>query len=145
MAYIYDTVNIERLRYLMKLRGINERDFSKKLWGTGTHRDFDNYFSQKTNVRCNTLVRICNILNIPMDALFTDLDTNSPIPPIMGNDNIINSAIIGSDISSLKHENDTLKLVLKEKDARIDDLKNINSKLEDRLDLIIKMGRFSDK
>ena len=63
----------------------------------------------------------------------------------MGNDNIINSAIIGSDISSLKHENDTLKLVLKEKDARIDDLKNINSKLEDRLDLIIKMGRFSDK
>lgn len=147
MAYIYDTLNVERLRHLLQVRGMNERDFFKKLWGAQTHRDFNNYFGTKTDVdvKCSTLVKICSILNISMDTLFTDLGVNDKIPSVMGNDNIINSSIVGADISRLKHENDALKLIISEKDARIEDLKNINAKLEERLDLLLKIGQFSDK
>lgn len=144
MGYIYNTLNIERLRYLLRQKGMTERAFSKALWGDGTHLNIK-YFAQKPDVKCSTLIKICNILGVSVESIFAPMDDKDNVPSIVGNDNIINSAIIGSDISRLKHENDTLKLVLKEKDARIDDLKNINSKLEDRLDLIIKMGRFSDK
>lgn len=147
MTYIYNTLNVERLRHLLQLRGMDERDFMKKLCGAQTHRDFNNYFGQKTDldVKCSTIVKICTILNMSIDTLFTDLGTNDPVPSVMGNDNIINSSIIGADISRLKHENDALKLIAQEKDARIEDLRNINTKLEERLDLLLKIGQFSDK
>lgn len=141
MEYIFETLNIDRLRYLLQLRGMSEREFSKRLWGSGTHRNFK-YFGQKPDVKCSTLVKICTILKIPMDSLFSAVDTNGDIPSIVGNDNIVNSSIIGSDISRLKHENETLKLLVKEKDARIEDLKKVN---DAQLNLLLNLGQISDK
>lgn len=142
MGYIYNTLNIDRLRYLLKLKGMTERDFCKRLWGAETHRNFK-YFAIKPDVKCSTLVRICSILNIPIDSLFTATDTNGNIPSIVGNDNIVNSSVVGTDYRTVS-ENEALKMVIKEKDARIEDLKKINEQLSERINTLFKIGRFSD-
>lgn len=145
MTYIYNTLNVERLRYLLQLRGIGERDFMKKLCGAQTHRDFDNYFGQKTDldVKCSTIVKICSILNIPIDSLFIATDINGNIPSVVGNDNIVNSSVVGTDYRTAS-ENEALKMIIKEKDARIEDLKKFNEQLSERINTLFKIGRFSD-
>ena len=76
-----------------------------------------------------------------MDMLF-DIDNSlTPFPNINGNNNNVNSTVINQDYASLKSENEALKMLIKEKDERIQDLRK-------NLDYVIslsKLGQNLDK
>ena len=76
-----------------------------------------------------------------MDSLFELEDGIKLLPLIKGDNNNVNSTVINADLASLKSENETLKLLIKEKDLRISDLQR-------NLDIVIglvKVGHNSDE
>ena len=113
----------------MKERGLKDRDLVKLMYGDKSHQTFQTIFTKAFGVK--KLIDACNALDIPMDSLFETVGETSDFPNITGNFNNVNSTVINSDITSLKSENETLKMLIKEKDARIEDLKkNIDKLIE---------------
>lgn len=90
-------------------------------------------------------MRICNTLDISLDELFSGSDKIGESPNVIGNQNIINSSVITQDAKSLQAENKALRLLIKEKDERISDLKKVKEELSQRLDYVLKLGQNSDK
>ena len=90
-------------------------------------------------------MKVCNILDISLDEFFGGSDKIGTSPHIVGNQNIVNSSVVNQDVKSLQAENKALRMVIKEKDERITDLKKVNAELGARLDLVLKLGQNSDK
>lgn len=90
-------------------------------------------------------MKVCNILDISLDDFFGGSDKIGESPFIVGNQNIINSSVVNQDPKSLQAENKALKMLIKEKDERINDLKKVNEDLGGRLDLVLKFGQTTDK
>jgi len=89
-------------------------------------------------------MKICNILDISLDELFSGSDKIGDSPYIVGNQNIVNSAVYTTDVKALQAENRALRLLVREKEERIKDLKKVKEELGRRLDYVLKLGQNSD-
>lgn len=143
MRYERIYVDLEKLKSIIKARGLRERDFCVLTWGEETHRTIKE-FVRRPNITIETAMKICNTLDISIDELFSGSDKIGESPYIIGNQNIVNSAVFNQDQLSLMAENKALKMLIKEKDERINDLKKVNGQLETMVDLLKQKGQNSD-
>ena len=140
MRYECVNVNMDFLRSALKARGISERQFAILMWGEDTHRTIKD-FIRRPNTTIETAMKVCNILDISLDDFFGGSDKIGTSPFIVGNQNIINSSVVNQDLKTLQAENRALRMVIKEKDERISDLKKVKEELSQRLDYVLKLGQ----
>lgn len=144
MRYECINIDLDFLRKALQTRGITERQFAILMWGEETHRTIKD-FLRRPNTTIETAMKVCNILDISLDEFFSGSDKIGNSPNIVGNQNVANSSVVNQDAKSLQAENKALRMVIKEKDERITDLKKVNAELGARLDLVLKLGQNSDK
>lgn len=132
MLYKRETPDTDVIVDVLKRNGMTIRQLSKLMYGENTHRDLIKNLKEKPDIRSSTLVRICNILEIPMETLFNNdvnHENSGEVPSIVGNNNVVNSSVINNDITALRAENKALKLLIEEKNMRIEDLRRQNKEL----------------
>lgn len=132
MLYKRETPDTDVIVDVLKRNGMTIRQLSKLMYGENTHRDLIKNLKEKPDIRSSTLVRICNLLEIPMETLFNNdvnHENSGEVPSIVGNNNVVNSSVINNDITALRAENKALKLLLEEKNMRIEDLRQQNKEL----------------
>ena len=137
MRYERIYVDVDKLRAIVKSRGLRERDFCVITWGSDTHRTITE-LGKRPNVTIETAMKICNTLDISLDDLFNGSDKIGESPYIIGNQNIANSSVVNQDPLSLIVENKALRMVIKEKDERISDLKKVNDALDAKVEMLLK-------
>lgn len=143
MRYERVYIDIEKLKSIIRARGFTEREFCVIMWGKDTHRTI-NEFKRRPNTTIETAMKVCNTLDISLDELFSGSDKIGDSPYIIGDQNIVNSAVINPDAKSLQSENKALRMLVKEKDERIADLKKIVSQLNSLFEVLRKNGQNSD-
>lgn len=117
----YKKFSIDHLKRVLDELGVTERELCKRLKGKDTHARLQEIFTPKFGHQ--TLIDLANVLDMPIDTFLETQEQKSDIPNINGNYNNINSTVINNDIATLKSENESLKMLIKEKDLRIEDLK----------------------
>ncbi len=139
MKYDFDKLKTGRLRELIARANLTEKAFCKALWGEQTHQVLIN-LERRPDVRASTLVKIATILDCSIDDLFLLKDRNeTENPSVVGNNNVVNSHYVNTDIPSLKAEIKALRMLIDEKNARIEDLKKANDEVGKRLDLVLSL------
>lgn len=145
MSLFYDLPNPERLAFQIEAKGMTSRQFSKQLYGNDTHRDVLDELEKRPNPRSNTLVKICRLLDISIDSLFQKSDSISVNPAKNGNTKEEKKDKLNEEIRVLKTENEALKMILAEKDNRINDLKKVNNELFTRFGHLLEVGSNKEK
>lgn len=143
MRYENNTVKSERVRELLERAGISIGEFSKSLWGAKTHNTIT-YFDARPDVKVSTLVRMAEVLGCSIEDILIKSDGTSDVPTINGHYNVVNSSYVNTDVTSLKAEVKALKMLIEEKNKRIEDLKNVNAELGARLDMVLQYGQNRD-
>ena len=143
MRYENNTVESERVRELLERAGISIGEFSKSLWGAKTHNTIT-YFDARPDVKVSTLVRMAEVLGCSIEDILIKSDGTSDVPTINGHYNVVNSSYVNTDVTSLKAEVKALKMLIEEKNQRIEDLKNVNAELGARLDMVLQYGQNRD-
>ena len=143
MRYERVYIDVEKLKAIIKARGLRDRDICIILWGEDTHRSIAD-FGRRPNSTIKTAMKVCNVLDISLDELFSGSDKIGDSPHIVGNQNIVNSSVVNQDVKALQSENKALRMLIKEKDERIADLKKVKDDLGRRLDFVLKLGQNSD-
>ena len=143
MRYERVYIDVEKLKTVIKARGFKEREFCVIMWGDDTHRTI-NEFKRRPNTTIETAMKVCNTLDISLDELFSGSDKIGDSPYIIGDQNIVNSAVINQDAKSLQSENKALRMLVKEKDERIADLKKVNGQMESVINMLRELGHNSD-
>lgn len=143
MRYENNTVKSERVRELLDRAGISIGEFSKSLWGAKTHNTIT-YFDARPDVKVSTLVRMAEVLGCSIEDILIKSDGTSDVPTINGHYNVVNSSYVNTDVTSLKAEVKALKMLIEEKNQRIEDLKNVNAELGARLDMVLQYGQKRD-
>jgi DNA-binding Xre family transcriptional regulator len=143
MEYKYRTVKSARVKELLDRTGISIGEFSKKLWGPNTHNSIT-YFDARPDVKVSTLVRMAEVLGCSIEDILIKSDGTSDVPTINGHYNVVNSSYVNTDVTSLKAEVKALKMLIEEKNQRIEDLKNVNAELGARLDMVLQYGQNRD-
>lgn len=143
MRYECINIDVDRLSRIIKARGLTDRQFSILMWGEGNHRTVKD-FKRRPNTTIGTAMKVCNLLDISLDELFSGSDKVGQSPHIVGNQNIVNSSVISNDLATLRSENRALRALIREKDLRIEDLKQTVDGLSKRLDFLIQLGQNSD-
>lgn len=143
MRYENNTVKSERVRELLERAGISIGEFSKSLWGAKTHNTIT-YFDARPDVKVSTLVRMAEVLGCSIEDILIKSDGTSDVPTINGHYNVVNSSYVNTDVTSLKAEVKALKMLIEEKNQRIEDLKKANTELGLRLDMVLQLGRNKD-
>lgn len=143
MRYENNTVKSERVRELLERAGISIGEFSKSLWGAKTHNTIT-YFDARPDVKVSTLVRMAEVLECSIEDILIKSDSTSDVPTINGHYNVVNSSYVNTDVTSLKAEVKALKMLIEEKNQRIEDLKNVNAELGARLDMVLQYGQNRD-
>lgn len=143
MRYERVYIDVEKLKGIIKARGFKEREFCVIMWGDDTHRTI-NEFKRRPNTTIETAMKVCNTLDISLDELFSGSDKIGDSPYIVGDQNIVNSAVINQDAKSLQSENKALRMLVKEKDERIADLKKVNGQMESVINMLRELGHNSD-
>lgn len=143
MRYENNTVKSERVRELLERAGISIGEFSKSLWGAKTHNTVT-YFDARPDVKVSTLVRMAEVLGCSIEDILIKSDGTSDVPTINGHYNVVNSSYVNTDVTSLKAEVKALKMLIEEKNQRIEDLKNVNAELGARLDMVLQYGQNRD-
>lgn len=165
MKYENNTVKSARVRELIRRAGISIGDFSKSLWGANSHNSLA-YFDARPDVKVSTLVRIAEILGCSIEEVLIKSDSSSDtsftsVRPDVGGSKSESSDILlpqrapsaidvggskseSSDITTLKAELKALKMLIEEKDKRIEDLKSANSELGRRLDIVLRLRQERD-
>lgn len=143
MRYENNTVKSERVRELLERAGISIGEFSKSLWGAKTHNTIT-YFDARPDVKVSTLVRMAEVLGCSIEDILIKSDGTSDVPTINGHYNVVNSSYVNTDVTSLKAEVKALKMLIEEKNQRIEDLKNVNAELGARLDMVLQYGHNRD-
>lgn len=144
MRYENNTVKSARVKELLLRAGISIGDFSKSLWGPKSHNSIT-YFDARPDVKVSTLVRMAEILGCSIEDILIKSDGGSDSPTVNGHHNVINSNYVNTDVTTLKAEVKALKMVIEEKNLRIEDLKKSNTELGRRLDLVLQLGQNKDK
>lgn len=143
MRYENNTVKSERVRELLERAGISIGEFSKSLWGAKTHNTIT-YFDARPDVKVSTLARMAEVLGCSIEDILIKSDGTSDAPTINGHYNVVNSSYVNTDVTSLKAEVKALKMLIEEKNQRIEDLKNVNAELGARLDMVLQYGQNRD-
>ena len=143
MRYENNTVKSERVRELLERAGISIGEFSKSLWGAKTHNTIT-YFDARPDVKVSTLVRMAEVLGCSIEDILIKSDGTSDVRTINGHYNVVNSSYVNTDVTSLKAEVKALKMLIEEKNQRIEDLKNVNAELGARLDMVLQYGQNRD-
>lgn len=143
MRYERIYIDVEKLKAVIKTRGIKEREFCIIMWGADTHRTI-NEFKRRPNTTIETAMKVCNTLDISLDDLFSGSDKIGDSPHIIGDKNIVNSSVINQDAKSLQSENKALRMLVKEKDERIADLKKVNQQLTGVVEVLNRKVQNSD-
>ena len=143
MRYERIYIDVEKLKSVIKVRGFKEREFCIIMWGEDTHRTI-NEFKRRPNTTIETAMKVCNTLDISLDELFSGSDKIGDSPHIIGDCNIVNSAVINQDAKSLLSENKALRMLVKEKDERIADLKKVNEQMSSVINMYRRLGQNSD-
>ena len=143
MRYENNTVKSERVRELLERAGISIGEFSKSLWGAKTHNTIT-YFDARPDVKVSTLVRMAEVLGCSIEDILIKSDGTSDVPTINRHYNVVNSSYVNTDVTSLKAEVKALKMLIEEKNQRIEDLKNVNAELGARLDMVLQYGQNRD-
>lgn len=128
----YVAFSLDKLRAILKERGLKDRDLVKMIYTEKSHQTFQSIFTKTFGVK--KLIDVCNALKIPMDSLFETTDDTDESPGIAGKCNNVNTSVISQDFCSLQSENEALKLLIKEKDLRIADLQH-------NLDMVIELAK----
>ena len=136
MRYERVYVDLNKLKGQIKARGLRERDFCVMMWGESTHRTIKE-FARRPNIKIETAMKVCNTLDISLDELFGGSGEAGESPFVIGNQNIVNSSVMSPDPKLLEAEIRALRMVIKEKTERIEDLKKLNSDLGRRLDIAL--------
>ena len=134
MMYERVYIDVDKLKSIIKSRGLRERDFCVMTWGD----------VRRPNITIETAMKICNTLGVSLDELFNGSDKIGDSPNIIGEQYVVNSPVVNMDPLSVVAENKALKLVLKEKDERILDLKKVNDQLNQKIDFLLGKGQNSD-
>lgn len=132
-------VNINFLNSVLSAKGISPRQLSKLVCGDETHRDVIRELSSKPNIRVSTALRICRSLDISMDDLFSssDIETDS--------DSDTESLGEKDHYSGyLRAQNNSLKLIIAEKERRIAALEEDKARLNEQLNALLQLGQDSD-
>lgn len=143
MKYESNTVKSARVRELIRRAGISIGDFSKSLWGANSHNSLT-YFDARPDVKVSTLVRIAEILGCSIEEVLIKSDSSSDTSSTTCRPDVGGSKSESSDITTLKAELKALKMLIEEKDKRIEDLKSANSELGRRLDLVLRLRQDRD-
>lgn len=143
MKYENNTVKSARVRELIRRAGISIGDFSKSLWGANSHNSLA-YFDARPDVKVSTLVRIAEILGCSIEEVLIKSDSSSDTSSTTCRPDVGGSKSESSDITTLKAELKALKMLIEEKDKRIEDLKSANSELGRRLDLVLRLRQDRD-
>lgn len=143
MKYENNTVKSARVRELIRRAGISIGDFSKSLWGANSHNSLT-YFDARPDVKVSTLVRIAEILGCSIEEVLIKSDSSSDTSSTTCRPDVGGSKSESSDITTLKAELKALKMLIEEKDKRIEDLKSANSELGRRLDLVLRLRQDRD-
>lgn len=123
---IYVRISKEKVKAALEAAGLTSRELIKAYYGQGnkTKGYFDDLIRE--NMGTEKLVKVANIIGCRMDDLFEmqgDVSVEAS-PSIRGSHNNVNSTVINHDVESLRSENAALKLLIEEKDKRINDLQN---------------------
>lgn len=143
MRYENNIIKSARVKELLLNTGMSITDFSKSLWGTKSHNSLS-YFDTRPDVKVSTLVRMAEILDCSIEDILIKKDGNSDAPTVDGHCNVINSNYANTDVTTLRAEIKALKMVIEEKNQRIEDLKNTNEALGKRLDMVLQLGQAKD-
>lgn len=145
MALERNNPNLEYIKDVLKERNMTSRQLSKAVYGESTHRDIVKEIASKPDVRASTVVKLCRALGITMDSLYQNSDSDrGNIPSIKGIGIVSNSPHAKVDVASLKDENAALKMVLEEKDKRLEEQQKYIENLNKHLELALRFGRSQD-
>lgn len=145
MAEENEKPNLAFIKAVLKERGMTTRQLSKKIYGDDTHRDIVKEVATKPDIRASTLLKLCKALGVSMDSLYQYSDTDGmKIPTINGIANVSNSTNVKIEIADLRAENKALKMLIEEKDKRLEEQKRYIDDLGKRLDLVLQLGQKSD-
>ncbi len=92
MRYNSEYPNADVVKELLAKMGMTSRQISKMVFDSKTHRDIVGEIEKKKNMQCRNLIRLCNILDIPLDYLFVSKDDKKESPSVIGNNNVVNSS-----------------------------------------------------
>lgn len=143
MRYENNIIKSARVKELLLKTGMSITDFSKSLWGAKSHNSLS-YFDARPDVKVSTLVRMAEILDCSIEDILIKKDDSSDAPTVNGYHNIINDNCVNTDVTTLRAEIKALKMVIEEKNQRIEDLKNTNEALDKRLDMVLQLGQARD-
>lgn len=143
MRYENNIIKSARVKELLLKTGMSITDFSKSLWGSKSHNSLS-YFDTRPDVKVSTLVRMAEILDCSIEDILIKKDGNSDAPTVFGHHNVVNSNYANTDVTTLRAEIKALKMVIEEKNQRIEDLKNTNEALNKRLDMVLQLGQARD-
>lgn len=143
MRYENNIIKSARVKELLLKTGMSITDFSKSLWGPKSHNSLS-YFDTRPDVKVSTLVRMAEILDCSIEDILIKKDGNSDAPTVNGHHNVVNSNYANTDVTTLRAEIKALKMVIEEKNQRIEDLKNTNEALGKRLDMVLQLGQARD-
>lgn len=143
MRYENNIIKSARVKELLLKTGMSITDFSKSLWGAKSHNSLS-YFDARPDVKVSTLVRMAEILDCSIEDILIKKDSSSDAPTVNGYHNVINDNYVNTDVTTLRAEIKALKMVIEEKNQRIEDLKNTNEALDKRLDMVLQLGQARD-
>lgn len=145
MALERNSPNLEYIKEVLGQRNMTTRQLSKLVYGAGTHRDIVKEITLKPDVRASTVLKLCRALDITMDSLYQNSDSiGENLPSINGIANVNNSSNVKIEIADLKAENKALKMLVDEKDKRLEEQKKYIDDLGHRLDLVLQLGQKTD-
>ena len=87
---------------------------------------------------------MAEIIGCSIEDILIKSDGSSDAPTVNGHHNVVNSNYVNTDVTTLKAEVKALKMVIEEKNQRIEDLKCTNSELGRRLDMVLQLGQSKD-
>lgn len=145
MALELNSPNVEYINEVLHQLRMKPRQLSKLVYGESTHRDIIKEITTKPDVRASTVLKLCRALGISMDSLYQKSDnSNRETPSINGIGIVSNSPYAKIDMADLRAENKALKMLIEEKNKRLEEQKRYIDDLGKRLDLVLQLGRDSD-
>ena len=103
MIYDFDSIRVEKVKQLLVERGMTDRQAAKILWGDKptNHRSLIKEVEKTDNMGIKTACKICNLFDVTLDYFLQKSDTNNSNPTITGNNNVVNSSYVNSDIPTI--------------------------------------------
>ncbi len=128
MAY-----NSEKVSRLVRSKGLKAKDFFAFVYpersGNASFHDIES----NTNPKADTIERIANLLQCPIDDLF-DRETKYPTNQVTGDNNTVSSYNVTADPEVLAATNKHLRDVIERQDKTI-------AELNHRIDQLIELAK----